>query len=220
MMKLSKLHDGVLIGDRDLKTVVTAGMMKDEVASGKQYEGKYFTLYINGSAQGFTIVEEVEIDVMHDRRTIQIFGDGLRAAFEGTGIPAEMKYETTRELGQFEYHVEVWELTEEDLFKLDTIPDDEWNDRGFGWYRIGERSQYPDGTIHIVNGHEMIGYGMDDERLEMFQDEAQGPAIFKHVLDYIFRGEELSTEKNIAITCTTLAQANNMTLADFMAKYY
>ena len=153
-------------------------------------------------------------------KTVQIFGDGLRAAFEGTGIPAELKYETTKDLGPFEYHFEVWELTEENLEKLDAIPNYDWIDEGYGWYRHGERSQSPDGTVHIVNGHEMQGYGLDDERLEMFQDKGQGPAIFKHVLDYIFRGEELSTETNIAITCNTLAQANNMTLADFMAKYY
>ena len=153
-------------------------------------------------------------------KTFQIFDDRLRPAFEGTGIPAELKYETTRELGHLEYHFEVWELTGENLEKLESIPDEEWNDRGCGWWRMGERSQYPDGTIHIVNGHEMIGYGLDDERLEMFQLMRQGPAHFKHVLDYIFRGEQLSTELNIAITCNTLAQANNMTLADFMAKYY
>lgn len=153
-------------------------------------------------------------------KMVQIFGDKLRPAFEGTGIPAELKYETTRELGRFEYHFEVWELTGENLEKLESIPDDEWNDRGCGWWRMGERSQYPDGTIHIVNGHEMIGYALEEDHLEMFQENEEGSAVFKHVLDYIFRGEQLSTELNIAITCNTLAQANNMTLADFMAKYY
>lgn len=153
-------------------------------------------------------------------KTFQIFGDKLRPAFEGTGIPAELKYETTRELGQFEYHFEVWELTGENLEKLESISDEEWNDRGCGWWRMGERSQKPNGTIHIVNGHEMIGYALEEDHLEMFQEDEEGRSIFKHVLDYIFRGEQLSTELNIAITCNTLAQANNMTLADFMAKYY
>lgn len=151
---------------------------------------------------------------------IQIFGDDLRAVFEDNGIPAELKYKTTRELDRYEHGYEVWELTEENRLKIDAIPDDVWSDKGYGWYRLGERSQKPDGTIHIVNGHEMIGYALEEDRLEIFQEGKNGHAIFKHVLDYIYRGEELSTEKNIAITCTTLAMANNMTLADFMTKYY
>ncbi|WP_214889726.1 hypothetical protein [Exiguobacterium sp. s142] len=151
---------------------------------------------------------------------IQIFGDDLCAAFEENKIPAELKYKTIRELDRYEHGYEVWELTDENLRKLDAISDDVWSERNYGWYRYGERSQYPDGAVHIVNGHEMIGYSLDEDRLEIFQGDEKGHAIFKHVLDYIYSGEGLSTEKNIAITCITLSMANSMTLAEFMTKYY
>lgn len=153
-------------------------------------------------------------------KTVQIFGDELATVFKDNKIPAELKYKTTRELGRFEHGYEVWELSEEDLLKIDAIPDDVWSDKNYGWFRYGERSQYPQGAVHIVNGHEMIGYEIEEERLEIFQEKCVGPAIFKHVLDYIYEGEGLSTEKNIAVTCITLSMANNMTLADFMTKYY
>ena len=156
--------------------------------------------------------------------TIQILGNDLGQAVEDNGIDAKLVYKTKRsDLGRFGRQFEVWELSEEERLKIDAIPDEVWEDKGYGWYRCGERNSKPDGVLYIVNGHEMLGYESrytDEYEEEEDEGKPDTPERFRDFMQYLDEAEGISADRNIAATANTLAKLNNLTLAEFMAKYY
>lgn len=156
---------------------------------------------------------------------IQILGNDLEQAIKDYDIKATLKYKTNRDdLDRFDHRFEVWELTEEERIKIDSIDEDVWLERDYGWYRFGERNTDPSGVPYIVNGHEMLGYEpwvLDEEdEDEEVEDNTNEPEKFKHFMQYLEEVENLSSDLNIAVTAITLARYNGLTLAEFMARYY
>lgn len=157
---------------------------------------------------------------------IQILGHNLADAIHDLNIKAELKY-TTPTTGKFEklLKFEVWEMSQETFEVFCEIDDEDWKD-DYGWWRYGERASEDFSGQYIVNGHEMIGYPAEEHAMD-FPDtddeeaeEKNEPASYSHFLQYLDYNQGLSTEKNITITAVSLAKANDMTLAEFMTKYY
>lgn len=152
------------------------------------------------------------------KELIQILGYDLSAAMRDLKVDATLKYTSKKEMNFSPVpKFEVWEMSEGTFEAFCNIDDDDWKD-DYGWWRYGERASEDFSAIYIVNGHEMIGY--PNESWENDEDKELGPDSYEDFLEYLDLNQGLSTEKNIAITAISLSKANNMTLAEFMEKYY
>lgn len=153
------------------------------------------------------------------KQPIQILGYNLSAAMRDLNIDATLKYSTgLKENEPRRPSFEAWEMSEEVFEAFCNVDDEDWKN-DYGWWRYGERASEDFSATYIVNGHEMIGY--PNESWENDEDEDEpGPDSYEDFLEYLDLNQGLSTEKNIAITAISLAKANNLTLAEFMEKYY
>ena len=158
-------------------------------------------------------------------------GNGLHKAFKELGIKATRTYRRSEKP-----HYEVWELSKDDLKKLEYAT--EWKDE-WGWYRYAKGSNM--GTacdFFTVNGKELIawgGYKREDLILEWAaeSDEEKAayhysfkeyektmcPSEYENLLSYM--GEELgaSVERNVCALAVDLARANGMSMARLFEVY-
>lgn len=158
-------------------------------------------------------------------------GNGLHRAFKELGIKATRTYRRSEKP-----HYEVWELSKDDLKKLEYTV--EWKDE-WGWYRSAKGSNM--GTpfdFFSINGKEIIawdGYKREDLILEWANESSEEKAayhhsfkeyedtLYPHVYENLttYMAEELgaSTEKNICALAVDLARANGMTMAKLFEIY-
>ena len=158
-------------------------------------------------------------------------GNGLHRAFKELGIKATRTYR-----GSEKPHYEVWELSKDDLKKLEYI--EEWKDE-WGWWRYAKGSNM--GTpfdFFTVNGKELIawsGYKREDLILEWaemsFEDKAKYnhsirkyeedvyPCTYKNLLTYMCDELGASVERNVCALAVDLARANGMTMAKLFEVY-
>lgn len=158
-------------------------------------------------------------------------GGGLYKAFKELGINATRTYRRSEKP-----HYEVWELSKDDLKKLEYA--EEWKDE-WGWWRFAKGSNM--GTpfdFFQVNHKELIAW--DGQKREDLRDdwenesdeekavykysfrayqEEQYPHSYDSLLSYM--GEELgaSVERNVCALAVDLARANGMTMAQLFATY-
>ena len=158
-------------------------------------------------------------------------GNGLHRAFKELGIKATRTYKRSEKP-----HYEVWELSKDDLKKLEYAV--EWKDE-WGWYRYAKGSNM--GTpfdFFTVNGKELIAWG-GAKREDLMLDWADEPneekaayhysfkeyeeTLHPHVYDSLltYMGEELgaSVERNVCALAVDLARANGMTMAKLFEVY-
>lgn len=158
-------------------------------------------------------------------------GNGLYKAFKELGIKATRTYKRSEKP-----HYEVWELSKDDLKKLEYAI--EWKDE-WGWWRFAKGSNM--GTpfdFFTVNGKELIAWG-GAKREDLILDWADEPAEEKAAYHYSFKeyekamcpyeyetlltymAEELgaSVERNVCALAVDLARANGMTMAKLFEIY-
>ena len=158
-------------------------------------------------------------------------GGGLHKAFKTLGIQATRTYR-----GSEKPHYEVWELSKDDLKKLEY--DTEWKDE-WGWWRYAKGSNQ--GTpfeFFTVNGKELIAWNgpkredlRDDWNSEPDEEKAayhysfkeyeetQYPHVYDNLLTYMSEELGASVERNVCALAVDLARANGMTLAQLFATY-
>jgi hypothetical protein len=158
-------------------------------------------------------------------------GNGLHKAFKELGIKATRTYRSSEKP-----HYEVWELSKDDLKKLDNTF--EWKDE-WGWWRYAKGSNM--GTpfdFFQVNGKELIAWG-GAKREDLILDWANETNEEKAAYHYSFKeyekimcpyaydtlltymAEELgaSVERNVCALAVDLARANGMSMAQLFKTY-
>lgn len=163
----------------------------------------------------------------------EILGGGaLHKAFREFGIEATRTYK-----GKEKPHYQVWELSKDDLKKLEYA--DEWKDE-WGWYRYAKGSNM--GTpfdFFAVNGKELIAwenqYKREDLRYD-WEDESDDEKAayhysfkeyvaahchneYKTLLEYISDELHASNDTNICALAVDLARANGMSMAQLFKTY-
>lgn len=158
-------------------------------------------------------------------------GNGLHKAFKALGIKATRTYR-----GSDKPHYEVWELSKDDIKKLEYT--EEWKDE-WGWWRYAKGSNM--GTpfdFFTVNGKELIawdGYKREDLILEWAEvpfeekaeyhhsikeyEDAMYPRVYKNLLAYMCDEIGASVERNVCALAVDLARANGMTMAKLFETY-
>lgn len=162
----------------------------------------------------------------------EILGGGaLYKAFRELDIDATRTYK-----GKEKPHYQVWELSKDDLKKLEYA--EEWKDE-WGWWRYAKGSNM--GTpfdFFTVNGKELIawdGYKREDLILEWAEvpfeervkyhhsireyENQKYPRVYDKLTDYMAQELGVSTEKNICACAVDLARANGMTMGQLFKTY-
>ena len=158
-------------------------------------------------------------------------GDGLYKAFRELGINATRTYK-----GKEKPHYEVWELSKDDLKKLEYTV--EWKDE-WGWWRYAKGSNM--GTacdLFQVNGKELIAW--DGPKREDLRDdwmnepdsekaayhysfkeyeETQYPHVYDSLLTYMSEELGASVERNVCALAVDLSRANGMAMAKLFEIY-
>lgn len=158
-------------------------------------------------------------------------GNGLHRAFKELGIKATRTYRRSEKP-----HYEVWELSKEDLKKLEYT--DEWKDE-WGWWRFANGSNM--GTpfdFFQVNSKELIAWDgpqredlrydwaneSDDEKamyhnsFKEYQEEHY-PHSYSNLLEYMCNELGASVERNVCALAVDLARANGLTMAKLFELY-
>ena len=159
-------------------------------------------------------------------------GNGLHKAFKELGIKATRTYR-----GSEKPHYEVWELSKDDVRKLEYTV--EWKDE-WGWWRYAKGSNQ--GTpfdFFTVNGKELIAWENQYKRMDLRDDWENEPDSEKEAYHYSFKeyvstlcpnkydtlteymGAELgaSNGTNVCALAVDLARANGMTMAKLFETY-
>lgn len=163
----------------------------------------------------------------------EILGGGaLYKAFRELGIEATRTYK-----GKEKPHYQVWELSKDDLKKLECI--DDWNDE-WGWWRFAKGSNQ--GTpfdFFTVNGRELIAWEdsyRDKDLLDSWEDmpyeereeyhysfREYKKTMRSHTYDNLttYMCDELgaSQPRNVCALAVDLARANGMTMAKLFEVY-
>lgn len=121
-------------------------------------------------------------------------GAGIHKAFKELGIKATRTYK-----GTHEPFYNVWELSKEDLKKLEYCP--EWNDE-WGWFRYSKGGRFGSACeILTVNGQMLIGWETKDSITE-----------FDYLTDYFLDGLIVDGFEEHCALAVELAKANGMTM--------
>lgn len=145
---------------------------------------------------------------------MQVFGAMLEEAIKTLGIEAKLLYQT-KDVSRGKPQFEVWEIDDENIKKLNDSDDELWHDFE-GWYRITKRDTGSITELYSVNERSMYGYPMK----AVFTLPPVKEMTFDNFFTYLVLAENIYEETDIAGTATALAEANDLTLADFMHKYY
>lgn len=164
-------------------------------------------------------------------------GDGIEFALNNLGIKYKKTY--SKKLNpkkKYDVHYEVYEISKDDMKRLDGIFD--WPDN-YGWWRWAKGSNM--GTpcsFFTVNGKELIawdGYKREDLRDDWeyesdkekaayhysFKEyeETQYPHVYESLTSYMCNELGASTEKNVCALAVDLARANGLTMAQLFKTY-
>lgn len=145
---------------------------------------------------------------------MQVFGASLEKAIATLGVEGEMLYQT-KDVSIGKPQFEVWEIDEENIAKLNASNDADWNDFN-GWYRIAKRDTAGATELYSVNERSMYGYPTS---AKVTVPSAAGLS-FDNFFAYLVLSENIFVEDDIAATANALAEVNDLSLADFMHKYY
>lgn len=159
----------------------------------------------------------------------QIIGNDLDVVMKDFGLDAKLVYKTPQ-IDRFRWSLklEVWEMSDTDAEKLFAITDDEWT-YDYAWFRTGACNPGAATETYLVNGEEMLGlepFGDDDSWVnDMYPDEEDeeeddSPQKYLHFMDYMEDNQKLTAERNVVVIANGLAEANDMTVAEFLHKYY
>jgi len=140
----------------------------------------------------------------------EILGFGIAPALEHYNIQAKMTFQNER--------FEVWELDEQNFKKLCDIPDADWASN-FGWWRYGHcilDDNRCETCEYTVNGNKMLGWLPDDNYHDAgyYRDNK-----YDSFTDWLSLVWNCSTERHIACFAISLAEKNNLTLAEFMCQF-
>lgn len=158
-------------------------------------------------------------------------GNGLHKVFKELGIKATKTYR-----GSEKPHYEIWELSKDDLKKIEYIV--EWKDE-WGWWRYAKGSNM--GTpfdFFTVNGKELIawdGYKREDIVLDWANEpdeekaayhysikeyeETLYPRVYENLLTYMCEELGVSVERNICALAVDLARANGLKMSELFKIY-
>lgn len=159
-------------------------------------------------------------------------GGGLYKAFRELGIKATRTYK-----GNDKPYYQVWELSKDDLKKLEVTFD--WKDE-WGWWRYAKGSNM--GTpfdFFVVNGKELIAWEdtykyqdlMDnwedesDEEKEAYHysfkeyEQAMHPHKYDKLTTYMCDELGASQPRNVCALAVDLARANGLTMAKLFELY-
>lgn len=128
-------------------------------------------------------------------------GSGLHRAFKELGIKANRTYK-----GAKEPYYEVWELSKDDLKKLEWAGD--WDDT-WGWFRHAKGSRM--GTaVEILTVHceMLIGWETIDQKVS-----------YDCLTDYFSDGLGVHGEDAICALAVDLARANGLSMARLFEKF-
>lgn len=164
-------------------------------------------------------------------------GNGIEFALKDLGIKYNKTY--SKKLNpkkKNDVHYEVYEISKDDMKRLDSIFD--WPDN-YGWWRWAKGSNM--GTpfdIFTVNGKELIAWGgakredlildwADESNEEKAAyhysfkeyEETQYPYVYENLSSYMCNELGASTEKNVCALAVDLARANGMTMAQLFKTY-
>jgi hypothetical protein len=158
-------------------------------------------------------------------------GSGLHKAFKELGIKATRTYRRREKP-----HYEVWELSKDDLKKLEYT--DEWKDE-WGWWRFAKGSNMcTPFDFFQVNHKELIAWDgpqredlrddwedePDEEKatyhysFKAYQEEHY-PHSYDNLLEYMCNELGASMADNICALAVDLARANGMTMAKLFEIY-
>ena len=159
-------------------------------------------------------------------------GNGLYKAFRELNIDATRTYK-----GKEKPYYEVWELSKDDLKKLEYA--EGWKDE-WGWYRYAKGSNM--GTpfdFFTVNGKELIAWENQYKRIDLrmdWDDESDEekatynysfkeymtvrcPNEYQTLTEYIAEELHASNGTNVCALAVDLARANGMTMAKLFETY-
>lgn len=152
----------------------------------------------------------------------QILGNNLTGAIQALKIKAELKWKNDS--------FEVWELSDSEFERFCNVPDEEWDNEQFGWWRYSNGCILEGSTLYeyTVNGNKMLGY-IDQHEIENL-NEGESPddmvdetyfteTAYQSFTSWLSSVLDISTEKNITAVAISLAKENGLTLAEFMRKY-
>lgn len=164
-------------------------------------------------------------------------GNGIEFALKAIGIEYKKTY--SKKLNpkkKYDAHYEVYEISKDDMKRLDNIFD--WPDN-YGWWRWAKGSNM--GTpfdLFQVNGKELIAWGgrkredlrddwadePDEEKAAYHYsfkeyEETQYPYVYENLSSYMCNELGASTEKNVCALAVDLARANGMTMAQLFKTY-
>ncbi len=145
---------------------------------------------------------------------IEILGSDLDQAFIELGINATKTYQCENKWWEYQENYQVWEMSEEEFEKLDSIKEDRWNDE-WGWWRYAQGSVMS-GEWHRynVNNHYLIAWdGTSREKYDWMDRK------YKCLLEYYCEEHGLSQPKNICALSVDLARMNNMKMSELWQKY-
>ena len=143
----------------------------------------------------------------------QILGNDLEEPFKKLSIAAYLKYKGSV--------FEVWELLDIDFNRLSNISETRWADvtpDGNGWWRYG-RCTLEGATVepYVVNEQQMLGYVND-----LHDDDEKKVDFSRHYdtfLEWLLSVFGCCNAKHLACFAISLADANGLSLADFIGRY-
>jgi hypothetical protein len=163
----------------------------------------------------FVKAEHLGEDIMKE-----ILGEELELAYTEFGIKAVRKY-MSKENGY-----QVWELTDKDFKKLNTIPEKDWRAE-YGWWRYAKGSNM--GTVearYTINNHYIKAWDgcFRKEMLEKNKslkpdDRYQRDRKYDNLLQYFCYEIGVSQPRNICALAVDLAKQNNITMAELFNRY-
>lgn len=142
---------------------------------------------------------------------IQIIGQNLDVAFKELPIVAQKMYESKSEY-------QVWELSQSEYEKFGLVEDDDWKE-SYGWWRNNGCNQPPVFFNFTVNGNSMIGF---KNKHSMYHDSSETdmtPPKFTSFSNWFEEYMGLSKSENLAFFANSLAEYNDLTVADFFKKF-
>ena len=142
---------------------------------------------------------------------------------------------------------EIWEISDESLDKINTMPNEDWKDEEYGWYRYSTGSNIEEEDIRtiIINEkpirawindvefEDYLEYAYEDAEeaydmgdIDHFPTDEEFKEIFvkerskyKNLTDYLCDMLGVSQVHNTLHITIDLAKLNNMTLAELWSNY-
>ena len=144
----------------------------------------------------------------------EILGDNLKQAFTDLNINATKTYQSkNNQLNDFN---QVWELSDEDFNRLNSINDSEWKDN-WGWWRSAKGSNMGYADIRYnINNHYIYAW----DGISRFKERNYYCGRkYDTLLQYFCNELGASTERNVCALAVDLAKYNKITMSELFKKY-